>query len=50
MTHFVCTGECAGVSEDPGMCQSEQCSRKGKQLKACACEDESHAPVKEDAA
>jgi len=46
MSHFVCTGECNGVSETPGTCQAENCSFYGVPLKECSCDDGQHAQVK----
>lgn len=41
MSHYVC-GECGGVSETPGTCQTEGCSMHGQELKACECVDGKH--------
>ena len=43
MTHYVCTGGCKGVSDDPNAaCQSEECSKHAHPLTACNCEDGEH--------
>lgn len=42
MKHYICTGECAGVSEKPGVCQSQTCSKHGVPLSECECEDGKH--------
>jgi len=43
MKHYICTGECGGISEKPGVCQAEICSKKGQPLTECDCE-EKHEP------
>lgn len=48
MTHYVCTGECGGVSEQPGTCQAESCSRYHQPLIECNCIDGQHEEVKKD--
>ena len=40
--HYICTGECDGVSEKPGTCQAEDCSRHHQSLKPCDCSDGKH--------
>lgn len=40
--HFVCRGECGGVSKTPGSCKAEECSKKGLPLDPCHCTDGSH--------
>lgn len=42
MTHYICTGSCQGESNQPGICEAEFCSREGKELIKCECEDGSH--------
>jgi hypothetical protein len=42
MKHYICTGECAGVSEKPGTCQTPTCSKHGELLSECDCEDGKH--------
>lgn len=46
MTHYVCTGECGGVSEHLKNCESEACSMFNEPLVECNCEDGEHAEVK----
>lgn len=41
--HYVCKGGCGNVSDYPGTCQAEGCRDEGKELLACACEDDQHA-------
>jgi hypothetical protein len=45
MTHYVCTGECHGVSDHPQNCQAEGCSMHDKPLVPCDCEDGKHIGV-----
>lgn len=45
MKHYVCTGECGGESENPGVCQDETCSRHSEPLMACSCGDGLHKEV-----
>ena len=40
--HYVCEGDCGGVAEDEGNCQSEGCSKHGEALAGCECEDKNH--------
>ncbi len=42
MKHYICTGGCNGVSETPGVCQAEDCSKHNQNLEECNCEDEKH--------
>jgi len=42
MQHYVCTGGCDGESSEPGVCQAEMCSKEGKPLTSCSCEDGLH--------
>lgn len=45
MQHYVCTGDCGGESPRPGMCESVSCSREGKPLSECDCDDGFHKGV-----
>ena len=47
MVHYICTGGCGGVSETPGVCQTEGCSLHGEALKECNCEDGKHEALVE---
>tara|TARA_Y100000310_G_C20663899_1_gene806371 strand:- start:1774 stop:1911 length:138 start_codon:yes stop_codon:yes gene_type:complete len=40
--HYICNGECGGVSETPGVCQAEKCSKHNHPLKECECTDGKH--------
>ena len=40
--HYICTGECKGVSDNPGVCQAEDCEREGQPLIECSCTDGNH--------
>ncbi len=42
MTHYICTGECNGISEQPGMCQAIDCSKHDEPLVTCECTDDQH--------
>ncbi len=50
MSHYVCTGGCGGVSDDPqGTCQAGECPDHGQPLKECNCVDSNHAEVMKQA-
>jgi len=40
--HYICTGGCAGVSKDPGICQTDSCPKHGLPLEECSCTDNTH--------
>jgi len=40
--HYVCTGGCGGVSDEPGTCQAENCKKHNQPLNECHCEDGEH--------
>ncbi len=42
MKHYICTGECGGVSDTPGTCQAGECSLQGQPLVECTCRDGKH--------
>ena len=42
MTHYVCTGDCGGVSDHAQACEAKSCLRFGKPLTPCNCEDGQH--------
>jgi len=42
MKHYICTGGCKGVSDKPGVCQAEDCPKRGQPLDECDCEDGRH--------
>lgn len=42
MPHYICRGECHGVSPTPGVCQTQNCSKISQALEPCACQDGSH--------
>jgi hypothetical protein len=35
--HHTCTGTCQGVSTEPGVCQTVDCTQSGMELEACSC-------------
>lgn len=49
MDHYVCTGDCRSVAEGAGMCETADCSNKGKPLAFCNCSDGMHTEVIEKA-
>ena len=48
MTHYFCTGECGGVSENSGTCQAGSCSMYNQPLKECNCEDKDNHKESEE--
>lgn len=42
MTHYVCTGGCAGVTDKEGTCAAPTCSLYKQNLTACDCQDPDH--------
>ena len=40
--HFICTGECHGVSPVSGTCQTESCSEFAEPLQSCHCDEPEH--------
>lgn len=47
MTHYICKGECKGVSEKPVSCGDESCSLHNHPLVECDCTDGEHKEAKE---
>jgi len=45
MKHYICTGECRGVSDVPMACGAAGCHKKGEPLVECNCGDGKHAEV-----
>jgi len=45
MTHYICTGGCKGLGEQPGVCGAEDCAKHNQPLKECNCEDGQHVEV-----
>ena len=45
MSHYVCTGSCNGENKEQDVCESEFCSKEGKPLVPCDCEDGLHNSV-----
>jgi len=35
MEHYICTGDCKGISLKPGNCEAANCSRFGAPLRKC---------------
>ncbi len=40
--HYICTGGCKGVSDNPGSCQDANCSKHQHPLTECTCGDSKH--------
>lgn len=47
MVHYVCSGSCAGEWPKPGLCDSQFCTKEGKPLLECNCDDGQHLSVLE---
>lgn len=46
--HYICVGECEGVSKVPGTCQATDCNRYHEKLVECHCADGDHRVVREE--
>jgi hypothetical protein len=44
--HYTCDGNCEGVSNAPGVCQTPSCPYYHRSLRECECKDNKHG--KED--
>lgn len=42
MTHYYCLGSCHGEHGAPGVCEEKFCTKEGKSLTECECEDGLH--------
>jgi len=42
--HYVCSGGCGFISNDPGKCKSIGCIRARNPLSECKCADGKHKP------
>ena len=42
MKHYICSGECGGISKKAGVCETAGCSMQGQDLELCECEDITH--------
>lgn len=42
MTHYICTGGCGGVSDNPGVCNAKSCMKHDLPLTVCHCTDGKH--------
>lgn len=47
MKHYVCIGECEGMSEKPAVCHAEDCSKQNEPFAECDCSDGRHEEVRE---
>ena len=48
MTHYICTGGCKGIADNPGVCQAQDCSKNNQSLKECNCTDNKHGGAFEE--
>lgn len=48
MTHYVCTGDCKGVSNELGICETESCPRYHEPFVPCNCLDGTHEELVEE--
>ncbi len=44
--HYICLGECKGVSETPGVCKTPNCINQNHELEKCDCTDGLHNDFK----
>jgi len=49
MPHYICKGGCKGVSDKPGVCQTDDCANHNHRLEECDCVDGKHYGAFEDA-
>ena len=40
--HYICLGECEGISNTPGVCKATDCNRYNEKLVECNCADGDH--------
>ncbi len=40
--HYICLGDCGGVSENSGVCQAVDCENFNQELVECSCTDGEH--------
>jgi len=43
--HYVCLGDCEGVSDKTGVCQAPSCITFGQPLSPCNCTDGKHSKM-----
>lgn len=48
MKHYVCKGDCGGVSDEKKKCSAEGCSLYGVELEECDCTDGNHHDKKDE--
>jgi len=48
MPHYTCTGDCKGISMQPGECMAKECAKHGKPLTECSCTDGKHDELQAD--
>ena len=44
--HYICLGDCEGVSDKPGVCEAVQCENYQHPLVECDCTDGAHRHLK----
>jgi len=47
MAHYICTGECKGVSDTAKNCGDPACSKHNQPLQPCDCKDGRHEKKQE---
>jgi hypothetical protein len=45
--HYVCTGDCGGISPTPKVCEDATCSKSGEPMIPCSCDDGLHEITRE---
>ena len=48
MTHYICTGDCGGVAENPQTCQAMECGKYQEPLESCDCHDGKHGGLADE--
>ena len=48
MKHYVCKGDCGGVSDEKKQCDTKGCSLYGRDLTECNCTDGKHHDKKDE--
>lgn len=45
LKHYICSGNCKGISQNPGICQSQNCDKYNQELSECLCGDGLHGTL-----
>jgi len=48
MPHYTCTGDCKGISMQPGNCAAKECGKHRQPLTECNCTDGKHQELEEN--